>query len=610
MSVMIGGPLPNQIIRPGNLTVTGTAAGRSGPEPVAIQSVTVNGTAATLTRSPGSLTVGFTATVRMPAWVPTSTITATAVDDLGSRTAASVTVRMGGGWVGSWSELYSDNDYLFMLDVAPNADGRLEVVGTNGQGGGTVWYTWQTQPGAAWVGSWSELYTDNDILDMPAVARNADGRLEVFGVPSQGTVWHTWQTQPGGAWVGSWSELYDNDALVLPWIKVAANADGRLEVFGAGGDDHIWHSWQTQPGGAWVGSWSELYTNDALALFYIKVAANADGRLEVFGAGNDSHIWHTAQTQPGSWDGGTWSMVPGNQPAGGNYDGFRVASNADGRLELFVTADDTYIWHSLQAKPGSWDGGWSQLPAITDDVFGTVSVVSFAVAQNGDGRLELVAYAPPGNAGNNQIWHIRQTEPGTWEGATWNKFYSDNDRVQFLYMGRNADGRLEVFGINPDRPVWGAGSIWHTWRDWDVPFEGTPTGTVPSVIGLSPDQSSAEIQAAGFAYAPTTHPVQGTLTPYVESQIPGGGTTAPLGSTVNVTIAVPVTGTVPDVLNLSPGAASAKIQAAGFTYSGSAEPVEGNFKPYVESQDPDAGTNAPLGSTVNVTIAVPVKGPG
>jgi hypothetical protein len=30
------------------------------------------------------------------------------------------------------------------------------------------------------------------------VARNADGRLEVFGVNVQGDIWHTWQTKPNG----------------------------------------------------------------------------------------------------------------------------------------------------------------------------------------------------------------------------------------------------------------------------------------------------------------------------------------------------------------------------------------------------------------------------
>jgi hypothetical protein len=605
MSVVIGGPGPNQVIRPGNLTVTGTATGQGAPEPVAIQSVTVNGIGATLTGTTGSVTVGFTATLRMPAWVPTVTITATAVDELGFRTAASVTVRMGGGWVGSWSELYTDNDNLSSLRVAANADGRLEVFGVKLQPGAAIWHTWhtwQTQPGAAWGGSWSELYSDKDTLTALDVARNADGRLEVFGVDEQGHIWHTWQTQPGSWDGGSWSQLYsDNESLHT--LRVVANADGRLEVFGVDEQAHIWHTWQTQPGSWDGGSWSQLYS-DNYTQDWLSVAANADGRLEVFGVDEQAHVWHTSQTQPGSWEGGSWSQLYSDNDTL-DIVWLSVASNADGRLEVFGLKGPTFqLWHTWQTQPnGGWVGSWSQLPSIGNGLW------MFAVARNGDGRLEVVAV----DNGSLNIWHIRQTQPGSWDGASWGELYSDNDTLGAgidlisqgltLDMARNADGRLEVFGIN------NSGHIWHTWRDWDVPFEATPTGTIPSVIGLDPSTAMANIQAAGFAYSSADNPVKGTLQPYVEYQNPDGGTTALLGSAVDVTIAVQVPATVPNVIDLSPSTAMANIQAAGFTYSPKTDKVEGNFTPHVEDQRPLGGTTALQGSAVNVTIALPVKGP-
>lgn len=75
----------------------------------------------------------------------------------------------------------------------------------------------------------------------------------------------------------------------------------------------------------------------------------------------------------------------------------------------------------------------------------------------------------------------------------------------------------------------------------------------------------------------------------------------PLGGTAPP----PPMGIVPDVMKLSPGKAEAKILAAGFTYSATSDPTKGKFNPYVEFQDPDGGTSAPLGSTVSVTIASP-----
>jgi pimeloyl-ACP methyl ester carboxylesterase len=196
-------------------------------------------------------------------------------------------------WVGYWKELYTDADNLAMLDVASNADGRLEVFGVNVLG--QIYHTWQTQPGGGWVGNWSQLYSNADNLAMLDVGRNADGRLEVFGVNWLGQIYHTWQTQPGGGWVGNWSQLYSN-ADNLRSLRVAANADGRLEVFGINVMDRIYHTWQTQPNNGWVGSWTELY-RDAENLAMLDVGRNADGRLEVFGVNVLDRIWHTWQTQ-------------------------------------------------------------------------------------------------------------------------------------------------------------------------------------------------------------------------------------------------------------------------------------------------------------------------
>jgi hypothetical protein len=45
-------------------------------------------------------------------------------------TVVSDPVTVNVGWVGSWSELYTDNDQLMRLDLARNANGLLEVIGS------------------------------------------------------------------------------------------------------------------------------------------------------------------------------------------------------------------------------------------------------------------------------------------------------------------------------------------------------------------------------------------------------------------------------------------------------------------------------------------------
>jgi hypothetical protein len=100
----------------------------------------------------------------------------------------------------TWGELYTNADSLLTLDVARNADGRLEVFGINQAG--RIWHTWQTKPNNGWAGSWAELYTDADSLVTLDAARNQDGRIEVFGINQAGRIFHTWQTQPNNGWVG------------------------------------------------------------------------------------------------------------------------------------------------------------------------------------------------------------------------------------------------------------------------------------------------------------------------------------------------------------------------------------------------------------------------
>ncbi|EMF01335.1 hypothetical protein J7W19_31150 [Streptomyces mobaraensis NBRC 13819 = DSM 40847] len=81
-----------------------------------------------------------------------------------------------------------------------------------------------------------------------AAARNADGRLELFGTDSTGGVWHRRQVSPGAGWTG-W-EKFDGS---LTQVAAQTNADGRVELFGVDRTGGVWHRWQTYAGGGWTG---------------------------------------------------------------------------------------------------------------------------------------------------------------------------------------------------------------------------------------------------------------------------------------------------------------------------------------------------------------------
>ena len=110
---------------------------------------------------------------------------------------------------------------------------------------GTSGRSYPTAPGPAGRrrGGW---------LDMLDVAKNADGRLEVFVRAADRSLSHIWQTTPNGNWSG-WASLGG-------WIDrldVDQNNDGRLEVFTRGADGALRNIWQTTPNGNWSG-WNSL----------------------------------------------------------------------------------------------------------------------------------------------------------------------------------------------------------------------------------------------------------------------------------------------------------------------------------------------------------------
>jgi hypothetical protein len=133
-------------------------------------------------------------------------------------------------------------------------------------------------------------------------------------------------------------------------LRVGQNADGRLEVFKQGSDDALWHNWQRSSGG-WSG-WYSLGRPSGVDILSPNVVMNADGRLVVFvgGAINDmitGTFWQIRQMPGGGWSG--WDSLAG---IGGNGVPI-IATNADGRLELFEEGTDGAIWHNWQVAPSS-----------------------------------------------------------------------------------------------------------------------------------------------------------------------------------------------------------------------------------------------------------------
>jgi hypothetical protein len=309
------------------------------------------------------------------------------------------------GWRSrGWEQFHGQ---LFMIS---NADGRLEVFARTPPGTNIpliLGHAWQTVPNDS--RSWSEWESMGQ-LQVITAGQNADGRLELFGYSlSDNKIRHNWQ-QPPGPWAG-WHTLSN---LEFSGLGCGRNGDGRLEIFAtrqvSTGSYRMYHSWQLQPNGTTGWSRWETLGGDWEEFFSPSIATNADGRLQVFIVGKNDRLYSKWQLPTGGWSsqwldlGGNWARPALARPS--------VEQNSDGRLELFMLGNDLHLYHKWQLQPND-NAGWSGWASLGDPVAAD-SVPQ--VILNNTGHL-TVFQATGGEFATSRVRMISQTANGwsNWE---------------------------------------------------------------------------------------------------------------------------------------------------------------------------------------------------
>lgn len=297
------------------------------------------------------------------------------------------------------------------------------------------------------------------------MARNLDGRLQVFYKSSDGSIQYFVQTAAGAS---TWTGPISLGGVGTSNPVAIANADGRLEVFVKGTDNGLYHQWQTTPGG---NTWSGFFPLGGSAAGDPAVARNTNGKLQVVYRGGDNLLYTYAQTSQGS---STWT-TPQNlfgtliaDPA--------VGVNNDGRLEVFAVMSDNGLSHIWQTTAGSttWSG-WFGLGGFLDPV-------KPDVARNTDGLLQ-VFYREFGMAGGG-LAYVKQSpgSPGGWSNHT----SLGSSLTTPPTVGINGDGRLEVFaraGDNTLQHIWQTAPSGSTWSMWISLGGGLTSGAAPAQNG-------------------------------------------------------------------------------------------------------------------------------
>jgi ligand-binding sensor domain-containing protein len=280
------------------------------------------------------------------------------------------------------------------LALTPDAGGRLTLFAVDKQRH-QLWLARQALTNST---DWSAWVNLGGAVESPvAAARNSDGRLEVFALAAgRPQVLHRRETAPGGPW-SPWSRLEAGDGPTLdPGLAVTRNADGRLELFGvAANHDSLLHCWQHQPGSS--ADWSHWRDLGGSIFPGFVVGRNAVGVLEVFAIERSTHrAQRIRQSAPGNS-----SQWTGWEDFGGDFEpGLALGQSADQRLELIAVGRTTlelmHRWENLVTGADQWSS-WAGM--------GQRAQAAAAVGQNEDGNLEVFALDPdePG-----RINHRRQ----------------------------------------------------------------------------------------------------------------------------------------------------------------------------------------------------------
>lgn len=332
-----------------------------------------------------------------------------------------------GHW-SSWQQLAigepASGDWGDGPAVAQAADGCLEaiVVGNDR----AVWHARQPGPDAVDWDGWTSLNRPGGqkvisghegarpAIATPVLARNWDGRLEVFVARRDQTIWHNWHTDPApiGDWSG-WHSLKEPGEGTLGPLAVGTLADGRLELFAPDTNGAIWHRWQRpeHEGGTWFPRWHPLSPPDdsPLAIHGPVVASNADRRLELFIVGDNGEVWHRAQREGG------WSRWRSLGSVGEGFIDVGVGKRANNRLILFAATENSELFYQKQTQQNSWPDQWRAFPHSVHTGSLDTPAKPVTLASNADGGLELFLLLSTG-----RLCQFRQTPNGDWsDGTLW-----------------------------------------------------------------------------------------------------------------------------------------------------------------------------------------------
>ncbi|GAA1977252.1 PIG-L family deacetylase [Catenulispora subtropica] len=234
-------------------------------------------------------------------------------------------------------------------------------------------------------------------------------------------------------------------------VWTGQDANGRLTAF-AVADSQI-QVWTESAPGSWTGP-VPLPGGTGMAAT-LAVTRDPSGMLRVTTIRlADYQVMTVVQTAPGSW--GPWTSLGNPNPEDPTLVGDPATlTESNNNVTVFVRNRGTGV-SAKTLNPGqSWPDEWADLGGwqVRNDL---------AVGRAGSGAGEL--FAPAGSG----ILHWKQNSSALWAQDSGPLTSTVLGKVQ-VSMANNADGRAEIFYVNPDNPV-----VATQWTQADGAWTGSP----------------------------------------------------------------------------------------------------------------------------------------
>jgi hypothetical protein len=274
------------------------------------------------------------------------------------------------------------------------------------------------QAGAGKWGAWESL--SGQLTASPATVSWGDGRIDVFGRGSDNALWH--RSYANNAW-SSWESLSGQLASTTG-PAVSSQAAGQLDVFVIGSDNALWHrSYKSGTWSTWESLGGQLTASPATVSW-------GDGRIDVFGRGSDNALWHR------SYASGTWSAWESLSGQLASTTGAAVSSQAIGKLDVFAIGTDKALWHRSYAS-----GTWSAWESLGGQFTASPAAVSWT-----DGRIDLF-----GRGSDNALWW-RNYSNSAW--SPWTSLSGQLAATTGPAVSSQRADQLDVFVIGSDNALW------------------------------------------------------------------------------------------------------------------------------------------------------------